>query len=86
MGRWRRPDLEEGFADRTSAAEILGISVRTLLRWNRQGKGPLRRRNGSGLRYRISEIENWLSNNSQHKQRTPLHSVRRKHSVFSKSE
>lgn len=86
MGRWHRPDLEEGCADRASAAEMLGISVRTLLRWDRQGKGPLRRLNGCGLRYRISEIEDWLSNNPQHERRTPLCPMGRKQSVFPRSE
>lgn len=86
MGRWHRPDLEEGCADRASAAEMLGISVRTLLRWDRQGKGPLRQLNGCGLRYRISEIEDWLSNNPQHERRTPLCPMGRKQSVFPRSE
>lgn len=50
MRRWHRPDLEEGWADRARAAEMLGITVRTLLRWHHKGKGPPRRRNGAGLR------------------------------------
>jgi hypothetical protein len=60
MGRWRRPDLEDGWVDRATAAQMLGKTVRTLLRWHRQGKGPPRRHNGNGIRYRISEIEDWL--------------------------
>ncbi len=71
MGRWHRPDLEEGWADRTTAAEMLGITVRTLLRWHHQGKGPVRRRNGNGLRYRITEIEDWLSRNPRHRATNP---------------
>jgi predicted site-specific integrase-resolvase len=63
MGRWRRPDLEEGWADRATAAQMLGKTVRTLLQWHRQGKGPLRRHNGNGIRYRITEIEDWLRRN-----------------------
>jgi predicted site-specific integrase-resolvase len=67
MRRWHRPDLEEGWADRARAAEMLGITVRTLLRWHHKGKGPPRRRNGAGLRYRISEIEDWLGLNPRHR-------------------
>src|SRR6266487_1913718 len=38
MARWRRPDLEEGRADRATAAKMLGITVRQshALRWNIQ--------------------------------------------------
>ncbi len=71
MGRWRRPDFEEGWADRAAAAQLLGVSVRTLLRWHRQGKGPPRRRNMHGIRYRISEIEDWLRRNPQHRATNP---------------
>jgi predicted site-specific integrase-resolvase len=71
MRRWHRPDLEEGWADRRRTAEMLGITVRTLLRWHQQGKGPLRQRNGNGLRYRISEIEDWLSLNPRHRATNP---------------
>jgi predicted site-specific integrase-resolvase len=63
MGKWRRPDLEEGWADRATAAQMFGVTVRTLLRWHRQGKGPPRLHNGNGIRYRINEIEEWLRRN-----------------------
>jgi predicted site-specific integrase-resolvase len=65
MGRWRRSDFEEGWADRATAAKMLGLTVRTLLRWHRQRKGPPRRRNVHGIRYRISEIEDWLRRHPQ---------------------
>jgi putative tryptophan/tyrosine transport system substrate-binding protein len=48
MGRWYRPDLEDGWVDRATAARMLGKTVRTLLRWHREGKGPPRRHNGNG--------------------------------------
>jgi predicted site-specific integrase-resolvase len=65
MGRWRRSDLEDGWADLATAARMLGVTVRTLLRWHRQGKGPPRWHNGHGIRYRISEIGDWLRRNPQ---------------------
>ena len=71
MGRWHRPDLEEGWANRTRASEMLGISVRTLLRWHQQEKGPARRRKRTGLRYQVSEIEDWLSRNPRHQPTNP---------------
>ena len=71
MGRWHRPDLDDGWANRTKASEMLGISVRTLLRWHQQERGPSRRRKGTGLRYRISEIEDWLSRNPRHQATKP---------------
>jgi DNA-binding transcriptional MerR regulator len=67
MGRWRRWEFEEGWADRTTAAQMLGVTVRTLVRWHHQEKGPPRRRNGHGIRYRISEIEDWLRRNPQNR-------------------
>jgi len=70
--RWRRPELEEGWADRGTAAEMLGKTVRTLQRWHREGKGPSRRRNANGIRYRISEIEDWLRRNPQSLATKPL--------------
>jgi hypothetical protein len=66
MGRWCRPDLEDGWADRATAARMLGVTVRTLFQWHRQQKGPPRRHNGNGIRYRISDIEDWLSRNPRH--------------------
>jgi hypothetical protein len=56
----RRPDLEEGWADRATTAKMLRITVRQLLRWHHQGKGPPRGDHGYGIRYRISDIEAWL--------------------------
>ena len=72
MSRWHRADLEEGWADRARAAEMLGKTVRTVLRWHNQGKGPPRRRNANGIRYRISEIEDWLGRNPQPLATKPL--------------
>jgi predicted DNA-binding transcriptional regulator AlpA len=63
--RWRRLELEDGWAGRATAAQMLGVSVRTLLRWHREGKGPPRRHTGNGIRYRISEIDDWLRRNSR---------------------
>jgi DNA-binding transcriptional MerR regulator len=50
---------------------MLNITVRTLLRWHRQGIGPPRRRTGNGLRYRTNEIEDWLSLNPRHRATNP---------------
>lgn len=42
-------------------AELLGCSVRSLWRWEAQGKIPEGRRIGRTVRWDRREIENWLS-------------------------
>ena len=87
MTRWRRSALEDGWADRATAARMLGKTVRTLLQWHHEGKGPPRRHNGNGIRYRISEIEDWLRRNPRDRaESAAVPPVARKQTVFHRSE
>ena len=41
-------------------AEYLNESIHTLYSWNSRGGGPPRYRLGKGLRYRRSEVDQWI--------------------------
>ena len=56
----RRVLAEDGLVDRLEAAEMMGVTDRTLLRWHREGKGPSRIYRGRSVYYRIAEIEAYL--------------------------
>src|SRR5262249_5350952 len=56
----RRVLAEDGLVDRLGAAEMMGVTDRTLPRWHREGKGPPRIYRGRSVYYRIAEIEAWL--------------------------
>lgn len=48
-------------------ADWLGIPVRTVYRWNHFGTGPPRYRiGGHNVRYRRSEVEEWLAQYRRH--------------------
>ena len=51
---------EAGNVSRRDAAEMMGVTDRTLLRWHRESKGPPRRYTGRSVYYRIADIEAWL--------------------------
>ncbi len=55
------PDL----ISRHLAAEILGVTVRTLQRWHRQGIGPQRknRPDQRPIRYSRTEVKRWAADN-----------------------
>lgn len=42
-------------------ADVLGLSVETILRWVRQGKLPAIRLPGGAIRFREVEVEAWLA-------------------------
>ncbi|MGZ6637861.1 MAG: helix-turn-helix domain-containing protein [Solirubrobacteraceae bacterium] len=42
-------------------AELLGVSAETVLRWTRRGDLPAIRLPGGAIRYRDSELEEWLT-------------------------
>ncbi len=42
-------------------AEMIGVSSETILRWTRRGAIPGFRLPGGALRYRESELEQWLA-------------------------
>jgi excisionase family DNA binding protein len=41
-------------------AELLGVPVATVYRWNYLGTGPQRLAIGRHVRYRISDVDAWL--------------------------
>lgn len=41
--------------------EVLGVDVKTLERWRREGSGPAFVRAGRQIRYRTEDIEEWLA-------------------------
>ncbi len=43
------------------AAEWLQIDVGTLANWRAQGKGPAFVKLGRGVRYRLDDLETWVS-------------------------
>jgi len=56
--QFRRKVLaDNGWVDRFQAAEMMGVTDRTLLRWHREGEGPPRIYAGRSVYYRIADIE-----------------------------
>jgi excisionase family DNA binding protein len=47
--------------DRETAAHLLGVSARTLDRWQSEGSGPARINLGRKVRYRRSSLEAWVA-------------------------
>ena len=45
----------------TEVAELLGVSVLTLKRWRRIGKGPCFVKIGRRAAYQISDIKDWIA-------------------------
>lgn len=45
------------------AAELLGLSERTLENWRWQRKGPSYVKLGRSIRYRKTDVENWIKAN-----------------------
>jgi len=50
--------------DRAELADLLGVSIRTLARWAKNGDGPKFIKLGGIVKYRISEVEDWMNENS----------------------
>jgi predicted DNA-binding transcriptional regulator AlpA len=46
--------------DKQTAANLLGVTARTLDRWHREQAGPPRIRLGRKIRYRRHSLENWV--------------------------
>jgi excisionase family DNA binding protein len=42
-------------------AELVGVPVGTIYRWNWTGTGPARCRVGKHVRYRRADVEQWLA-------------------------
>jgi predicted DNA-binding transcriptional regulator AlpA len=51
--------------DRPTAAALLGIAIRTLLRWHDQNYGPKRIWKGGPIRYSRAEVEAWIADYGQ---------------------
>lgn len=44
---------------------LAGIVPQTAIRWNKQGKGPVRIRVGNNTYYRATEVREWLNSNGE---------------------
>ena len=55
-----RQDVFSDLLDRDEAAALLGVSPRTLDRWNLEGSGPVRIQVGRKVRYRRAALVDWL--------------------------
>lgn len=47
--------------DRAGAADYVGLSIATLDRWRVRGDGPCFVKIGSAVRYRLADLDEWLS-------------------------
>lgn len=55
------PDLVKEFLSKDEAAAALRIHPFTLKRWRMRGYGPQGVKVGGRLRYRMSDIQDWLA-------------------------
>jgi predicted DNA-binding transcriptional regulator AlpA len=55
-------DERSGFISAKQAARMLGLHPNTLCKWRISGTGPRYIKAGRTVKYRVTEIENWLGN------------------------
>lgn len=55
----------EALASPSEVAEYLGTSVPVLAKWRYHGRGPRFVTVGRSIRYRWSEVDAWLANNTR---------------------
>ncbi len=56
--------MQTDFVDTRQAAEKLGLKKNTLDIWRIQGKGPRFTRFGRAIRYRLSDLEDFIAANT----------------------
>lgn len=54
----------EGLITASEAAELLAIDKNTLTNWRSQNKGPQYIKQGRMVRYRKSDVIEWIGNNT----------------------
>jgi excisionase family DNA binding protein len=59
----RQVDDDQLFGE-VPAADLLGMSYRTLQAWRAEGKGPPFIRAGRAIRYRRSDLRAWMDKNT----------------------
>ncbi|WP_181951993.1 helix-turn-helix transcriptional regulator [Pseudovibrio ascidiaceicola] len=52
--------VENALITEAAAADYLGISIRTIQAWRVRGGGPIFVKMGKTVRYRSSDIQNWI--------------------------
>lgn len=57
----RREQVDKPILTDREAAEYLGFQTQTLAVWRMKGKGPAYIKCGRSIRYRVSDLERWLS-------------------------
>jgi excisionase family DNA binding protein len=60
MGTQAEPLFDEIVYTQEELAELLQVSVKTLLRWHHERKGPARCQIGRFIRYRREAVNQWL--------------------------
>lgn len=51
----------EALLNETEAANLLRVSLMTVRRWRRQGTGPIFRKLGRSVRYRPSDVADFIA-------------------------
>ncbi|SCA55797.1 Transcriptional regulator (modular protein) [Candidatus Terasakiella magnetica] len=54
--------------DRAELSNLLGVSIRTLARWAENGTGPKFFKLGGIVKYRILDVDEWVTENTFHKE------------------
>jgi hypothetical protein len=55
------PDVVQNLLDTRNAAARIGVSPITLERWRVTGEGPIYAKLGKAVRYRPSDLDNWVA-------------------------
>ena len=52
--------IERRLVNEREAARLVGFSVAALIKWRREGRGPRYIRVGRSIRYRVSDLVEWI--------------------------
>jgi excisionase family DNA binding protein len=63
------PNVLDGYLTPAQLAQQLGVTTRTLLRWEVQRIGPVRTVYGRQVRYRVSSVATWLESREQRRKK-----------------
>jgi excisionase family DNA binding protein len=75
--------MPESLLSAKSLAEMLGVPLGTIYRWNHRGDGPLPLHIGRHVRYRVADVESWIE---AHAWRGPDSSIPRNAPARSRAE
>ena len=55
----RRPTADDDYLSTREVADMLQISMQTLMRWRTQKNGPRYHKFGNRVRYRLRDVKGW---------------------------